>query len=173
MLTTDAKGAVAELAIAKTAAGLGIGVWSAHTVERYDLIFDLRPKLVRVQCKWANRYGDVVIVRCYSSRRSREGMLTRRYSADDVDAFAAYCADTDQCYFLPIHEFPGRRNIQLRLAAAKNNQMRRINWAKEFEFGATLGRPGAIAQLGERLAGSQKVAGSSPAGSTEPVHLLR
>ncbi len=26
--------------------------------------------------------------------------------------------------------------------------------------------PGAIAQLGERLAGSQKVAGSSPAGST-------
>jgi hypothetical protein len=30
---------------------------------------------------------------------------------------------------------------------------------------ATIGTPGAIAQLGERLAGSQKVAGSSPAGS--------
>ncbi len=28
--------------------------------------------------------------------------------------------------------------------------------------------PGAIAQLGERLAGSQKVAGSSPASSTPP-----
>ena len=31
--------------------------------------------------------------------------------------------------------------------------------------GATMPNPGAIAQLGERLAGSQKVAGSSPAGS--------
>jgi hypothetical protein len=41
-----------------------------------------------------------------------------------------------------------------------------VNWAKDFEFDATLGPRGAIAQLGERLAGSQKVAGSSPAGST-------
>ena len=41
MLSTDQKGAVAELAIAKAAADLGIGVWAAHTVERYDLIFDL------------------------------------------------------------------------------------------------------------------------------------
>jgi hypothetical protein len=41
MLTTDQKGAVAELAIASAAAELGIGVWGAHTVERYDLIFDL------------------------------------------------------------------------------------------------------------------------------------
>ena len=59
MLTTDQKGAVAELAIACAAADLGIGVWSSYTVERYDLIFDLRPQLVRVQCKWACRYGDV------------------------------------------------------------------------------------------------------------------
>jgi PD-(D/E)XK endonuclease len=64
MLSTDQQGAIAELAIATRAAQLGIGVWSAHTIERYDLIFDLRPKLVRVQCKWATRYGDVLIVRC-------------------------------------------------------------------------------------------------------------
>jgi hypothetical protein len=57
MLTTDQKGAVAELAIARQAAELGIGVWAAYTVERYDLIFDLRPQLMRVQCKWASRYG--------------------------------------------------------------------------------------------------------------------
>ncbi|HEY8776868.1 MAG TPA: group I intron-associated PD-(D/E)XK endonuclease [Gaiellaceae bacterium] len=55
MLTTDQKGAIAELAIARRAE-LGIGVWAAYTVERYDLIFDLRPELMRVQCKWASRY---------------------------------------------------------------------------------------------------------------------
>src|SRR6476661_11198726 len=77
ILTTDQKGAVAELAIAGAAAELGIGVWGSYTVERYDLIFDLRPELMRVQCKWANRSGDVVVVRCYSNRRSRDGLLRR------------------------------------------------------------------------------------------------
>ena len=37
---------------------------------------------------------------------------------------------------------------------------------EDFEFGARLAHLGAIAQLGERLDGIQKVAGSSPAGST-------
>src|SRR5438067_1945668 len=153
MLTSDQKGAVAELAIAKAAANLGIGVWSAHTVERYDLIFDLRPGLVRVQCKWAKRRGDVVVLPCYRNRRNRDGLLRQHYSADDIDAYAAYCSDVDQCYFLPMTEFSNRIAIQLRLEASKNNQRLRINWASDYEFAATLGRRGAIAQLGERLLG--------------------
>jgi hypothetical protein len=75
-------------------------------------------------------------------------------------------ADVDECYFLPIEQFLGRRNIQLRLGPTKNNQAHGINWAKDYEFAATLGRRGAIAQLGERRRGTPKVAGSSPAGST-------
>ena len=165
MLTSDQKGAIAELKIAACAADLGIGVWSAYTVERYDLIFDLRPQLLRVQCKWASRYDEIMIVRCYRNRRNRDGLLTRLYSADEIDAFAAYCADVVECYFLPIERFPGRRNIQLRLGPTRNNQAHGINWAKDYEFAATLGRRGAVAQLEERLAGSQKATGSSPVGS--------
>lgn len=154
MLTSDQKGAVAELAIAKAAADLGIGVWGPYTVERYDLIFDLRPGLVRVQCKWATRHGDIVSVRCYRNRRNRDGLLRQYYSAEEIDAYAAYCPDVDRCYFLPIESFANRIAIQLRLAPAKNNQNVRINWAKDYEFAATLGAQGAVAQLGERRAGS-------------------
>jgi hypothetical protein len=156
MLTTDQKGVIAELAIAREAANLGIGVWTAHTVERYDLIFDLRPKLVRVQCKWACRHDDVVVVPCYSNRRSRDGLVRRSYSADEIDAFAAYCSEIDRCYFLPIDVFRQRNAIQLRLSPTKNNQRLGVNWAEDFELAATLSRlQGAVAQLGERLAGSQ------------------
>ncbi len=126
----------------------------------------MRGRLFRVQCKWASRYGDVIIVRCYRSRRSRDGLLNRRYTADEIDAFAAYCAEIDQCYFLPIEQFPHRRNVQLRLAATRNNQRLLVNWAKDFEFEAKLGTSGAVAQLGERSDGIRKAAGSSPAGST-------
>jgi hypothetical protein len=73
--------------------------------------------------------------------------------------------ELDRFYFLPFERFPGQRNIQLRLATTRNNQQRGINWAEAYEFGATLAQFGAVAQLGERLAGSQKAAGSSPAGS--------
>ena len=162
MLSTDQKGAVAELAIATAAADLGIGVWGAYTVERYDLIFDL----LRVQCKWASRQGDVIVVRCYRNRRNRNGLLRQYYSPDEIDAHAAYCADVRKCYLLPIGEFANRIAIQLRLGPARNNQSLGINWAKDYEFAAKLGALGAIAQLGERVSGRDEVAGSSPAGST-------
>jgi hypothetical protein len=119
------------------------------------LIFDLRPRLVRVQCKWASRHDDVVIVRCSRNRRNRDGLLRQFYSAEDIDAYAAYCADLGKCYFMPIDEFSHRAAIQLRLSTARNNQSLRINWAKDYEFAARLSDRGAVAQLGERLAGSQ------------------
>ena len=166
MLTSDQKGAVAELAIAKAASSLGIGVWGSYTVERYDLIFDLRPRLVRVQCKWAGRHSDVISVPCSRNRRNRDGLLRQYYSPEDIDAYAAYCPDVDQCYFLPIDEFANRIAIQLRLGPTRNNQNLRINWAKDYEFAATLGRRGAVAQLGERRHGMAEATGSSPVGST-------
>ncbi len=74
---------------------LGIGVFKPLTDgERYDLIFDLRPRLVRVQCKWAGRRGDVVVVRCVSARRAADGLRHRPYTADEIDALAAYCWGT-------------------------------------------------------------------------------
>ena len=168
MLSTDQKGSTAELAIAAAAAKLHVGVYKPLTEgEPYDLIFDLRPRLVRVQCKWASRYDDVVVVRVYRCRRTASGLLTRPYGLDEIDAVAAYCADIDKCYFIAFSEIHPRTVIQLRLRTPRNNQRRKIWWASEFEFAATLPRQlGAVAQLGERLAGSQKVTGSSPVGST-------
>jgi hypothetical protein len=92
--------------------------------------------------------------------------MSRSYTADEIDAFAAYNAELRTCYFLPLDRFPRRRAIQLRLEQTRNNQKQVINWAADYEFGATLRPYGAIAQLGERVHGMHEVAGSSPAGST-------
>jgi hypothetical protein len=167
-MTTDQRGAIAECAIILEATRLGIPVLQPVAVSRrrYDFVFDLGGRFIRVQCKSAARHRDVVVVRCRSGRRTREGVVMRRYTADEIDAFAAYCLDLDRCYFLPIECFEGLGSIHLRLRPARNNQALRIHRAEDFEFGARLRALGAIAQLGERDAGSVEVAGSSPAGST-------
>lgn len=170
MLSTDQKGAIAESSIAAAAIKLGVGVYKPlFEGGRCDLIFDAGV-LLRVQCKWAVRQGDVVLVRCYSCRRTRDGLTRRLYSADDIDAFAAYCADLDRCYFLPFEQFEGRSQVFLRLAPTANNQQCGVNWARDFELERLdLAPRGAVAQLGEHSAGSRKVTGSSPVSSIVSV----
>ena len=167
MLTTDQKGAIAEAAIVAAAIEAGIGVARPFVDERYDLIFDLGDRLERIQCKWAALRGDVLVVRCYRCRRTQGGLLHRGYSADAVDAIAAYCSALDRCFSFPMEWLGGRRVIQLRLGSPRNGERKRINWADDFALERlALSAPGAVAQLGERLAGSQKATGSSPVGST-------
>lgn len=159
-LTPDQKGGIAELAIASKANQLGIGV-SRPMVEglRYDLIFDWHLGLQRIQCKWATRVGGAVAIRPFSCRRTSGGaQLKRNYSVADIDAIAGYCLELDEVWVLPIADFPQTRGIHLRLEPAKNNQRAGVTLAEPY-------RLGAIAQLGERVAGSHEVGGSSPPGS--------
>ena len=173
VLTTDQKGNIAEAAIVLEAIKLGIDVYRpVGEGGRYDMIFEIDERLVRVQCKWATLCKNVIVIRCYSSRRGPTGFINRAYSSREIDAVAAYSPDLDRCYFIPISRIDGRPTVHLRVAPTRNNQSLRINWAKDYEFAATLGAHGAIAQLGERLHGMQEVAGSSPAGSTEEGVLL-
>ena len=166
-MSTDQKGAMAESAIVHAATKLGIGVYLPFSDgERYDLIFDLGRRLVRVQCKWAPRQGDVVIVRAYSCRRTADGLRRRGYGAEEIDAIAAYCPELDRCYYLPGERVVGRIQIQLRVAPSRNNQARGVNWADDFAFERLrFDLPGAVAQLGERPDGIRKVRGSIPLGS--------
>jgi hypothetical protein len=168
VLTTDQKGAVAEAAVTLTAVKSGFGVYRP-VVEggRCDLVLEVRNHFLRVQCKSVRRCGDVIGIRCYSSRRSRAGLVKRGYTLDEVDLIIAFCPETDRCYVVPPRMFHGRSHVQLRLAATRNSQAVGIHWARDHEFERLdWARPGAIAQLGERLPGRQEVAGSSPAGST-------
>jgi hypothetical protein len=145
-LTTNQKGAIAELAVMREAMRHGIEIYRP-VVEggRSDFILGFGSALVRVQCKWATRVGNVVAVRLHSSRRrTGGGHIRTSYSVQEIDVIAAYCAELDQCYYLPMALVADRRQISLRLAPAKNNQKAGLKWAQRYRD------IGAIAQLGER-----------------------
>ena len=159
---TNHKGNVAEMAIATAATKLGVDV-SKPLVEhaRYDLIFDLRPELLRVQCKWAPLKNGVVQVRLSSTYYTSRGeQVSSTYDRSEIDALAVYFEALDCCYLLPAALIERRRAIYLRTARPLNAQRAALNWAADYDLS------GAIAQLGERSAGSRKVVGSSPTSST-------
>ena len=139
MLTTNQKGAIAETAIAHEAVKLGIGVLKPMWDMRYDLVFDTGADLLRVQCKWAVRQGDVIGVGTRRCRRSRAGLVHRSYEAGEIDAIAAYCPDVECCYLLPQALSVNRTVVLLRLEPTRNNQRSGIRWARDYELGARLG----------------------------------
>jgi hypothetical protein len=137
VLSTNQKGAIAETAIIHAATRLGIVVSKPVSESlRYDLIFDVGGRLVRVQCKNARRKGDVLSIPFYSARRTGAGFTKRSYTSDEIDAVAAYSPDVDRCYLLPIEGFSGRSYVQLRLGATRNNQAAGVNWASDYELQA-------------------------------------
>jgi prevent-host-death family protein len=162
VLTSNDKGNIAEAAITLEAIKLGIDVLKPIAEHgRYDLAFDVGDRLLRVQCKWGayERELGAICVRVGGSRHTPRGYVVTSYSVDEVDAIAVYCGDLDQSFLVPIDVVAGKRQLHLRVEAPRNAQRACINLAADYQLGA-------IAQLGERSAGSRKVGGSSPPSST-------
>ncbi len=159
------KGNVAEFAIAAEAAKLGLSVLKPLTEhERFDLVLGIAGDLLRVQCKWGSLQGDVINVRLTSSYHSpTRGYVTTTYDSSEVDVVAVYCGEVGSCYLLPIDLVAGRGSVTLRLSPARNSQRAALNLAADYEF------RGAVAQLEERVAGSDEVRGSSPLSSTSRI----
>jgi prevent-host-death family protein len=163
VLTTNAKGAIAETKIAAAATELGISVLRPIVEHgRYDLAFEIGDRILRVQCKWAalDATRNVIKVQLQSSSCTSTGYSRRSYRVDEIDLLAIYCAANDRCYLLPSELVARRRAIWLRTAPPRNGQRACINLATDFEF------PGAVAQLEERQSGTLEVRGSSPLSST-------
>jgi prevent-host-death family protein len=154
------KGNVAELAIAKEAASLGLSVFAPMTEdERVDLVLGIGGRLLRVQCKWANSKDGVIVVHLASSRRGPNGYIRRNYSPTEVDAIGVYCGDLDRCFLVPIGVIAGQWAMQLRLIPPRNGQRAALHFADEYDLGA-------VAQQEERRRGTAEVEGSNPSSST-------
>ncbi len=140
-LGTSQKGAIAETEIAAAATRLQLPVLRPVAEGgRYDIVIDLGTRLLRVQCKWASRLGDILNVRCATSRHTPRGYVKTTYSANEVDAIAAYSSDTDRCYLIPIDGVAGMAIVSLRLAPTRNNQATNIRWARDYELETSLRR---------------------------------
>jgi hypothetical protein len=140
-LTPSQKGAAAEAAIAAAAIQLGLTVLRPLCEgRRYDLVVDLEPRMLRVQCKLARQLAGVLSIRLKTSRFTPGGYVTTSYTADEVDAIIAFSPELQRCFLIPISEASGRRALYLRLSPTRNNQAQGIKWARDYDLATMIRR---------------------------------
>ena len=129
------KGDVAELAVALDLRRRGHRVAFPYGEDcDYDLIVDREGRLERVQVKYAASDGAVLEIR-YRSHSLTGGRVraTKLYTAASIDWLAAYDATTGRCYYVPATLLgEGRSLLTLRLAPARNHQVRGTRRAEDF-----------------------------------------
>jgi hypothetical protein len=100
---------------------------------RYDLAIEENGKLFRIQCKTGILKNGVVRYRTCSVHKVG-GKYEHRDYINEIEYFGVYCPDNKQCYLVPISETPNKQTGSLRIDPPKNNNKRRITWAKDFEI---------------------------------------
>jgi hypothetical protein len=104
--------------------------------ERYDQIWDINGKLLRVQVKTSHSVDDTIKFSCRSSHRKDGKCVNSKYTSDEIDYFATFW--DGKCYLVPVDETSNEKT--LRFALPKNGQIKGISFAKDYEVEEVLNR---------------------------------
>jgi hypothetical protein len=135
-LTTTFLGQIAVMKVEIRAAEKGVVTSRPNLQCRYDLIVDEAGILSRAQVKyaggqpWAGRSGVVSV----GLRKWRNGgrKILPCYKATEIDLLFVYVEKIDQILRFGPEMFHGRRELQIRIAPAKNNQRKGCIMASEY-----------------------------------------
>lgn len=122
ILTTQQKGTVTELAVAKYLLSLGYNVSQPFCQDsRYDLIVDANGKLLRLQVKTCRlTENNSIAFNCRSTTTNNTSKKTRSYSANDIDYFATYW--NNRVYLVPVGECSNEKRLHL-------DPIKQSNWS--------------------------------------------
>ena len=97
----------------------------------FDLVIYKNHRFTRVQVKFrALTRGGVLEIPFRTSYSYSKGVVSKPIDKDEVDLFAIYCPDTDECYYLTPKDFD--QTATLRVKTPRNGQCAGVHWAKDF-----------------------------------------
>ena len=102
---------------------------------RYDLVADDGRRLSRIQCKTGRlREGVIRFNVCSSySHHAKPPVEAKRTYKGQIDEFGVFCPDTGTVYRIPIEDVPNERVATLRVAPARNRQIKNVRPAVMYE----------------------------------------
>jgi hypothetical protein len=140
-------GAVSELMVMAALAKSGFRLLVPYgDSARYDVVIENEQgEFARVQIKTGRLRKGSVVFRGYGTHTHRGGVGARGY-AGEVEFFGVYCPEIDQSFLIPAKDVLTEGS--LRVLPTRNNQGRKIRWAKLYaltaeKFGGAIGPPPA------------------------------
>lgn len=128
MKDTNQKGKITEIEVLSHILKMGYSVSIPFgDKDRYDQIWDINGKLLRIQVKTASPVDEEEGVIKFSCKSVSNGKA-HIYTKNDIDYFATYWKGN--VYLVPIEECSGQK--KLRFLPPKNGQVKGINWAKDY-----------------------------------------
>ena len=132
-MNSKQKGNITELETMLAFMKLGYNVLTPYgDCERYDFVVDVNGKFIRIQAKTsrAENDGASFTFSGRSSHRKDGKIVHHQYTNEEIDYFVT--TFNGKCYLVPVEEC-GANKI-LRILPTKNNQVRGISWAKDYEL---------------------------------------
>jgi hypothetical protein len=104
--------------------------------QRYDLLIEKNGIYSRVQVKSGRIKKGTVEFNGYSIsyKVSLDKRGSRRYTKEEIDYFAIYCAANDKAYLVPIEDVTGKVGTLRIEPMPHTNGIRRIRWAVMYEI---------------------------------------
>jgi len=102
---------------------------------RYDLAYfrEEAAELVRIQCK-AGRYEPEIGCVLFKNFNKSGGRGKRRSYVGDAEYLGVYCAKLNTVYLIPVDIVPYASEVHLRIQPTKNNQEKKVIWARDYEI---------------------------------------
>ena len=119
-LSTQQKGIITEMQVATYLLQLGYNVSQPLCQDsKYDLIVDVKGKLLRLQVKTSRLASPTSITfNCRTTTTNVRNCKSRRYSDTEVDFFATYW--DGKVYLVPISECSTQKSLHLERANRKD-----------------------------------------------------
>ena len=98
--------------------------------ERYDQIWDIKGKLLKIQVKTSRLSEDssYIIFSCRSNTKVQGQIKHSRYTKKEIDYFATFW--DGRCYLVPVEETSTEK--RLRFEPPKNGQAKGITFAEDY-----------------------------------------
>lgn len=106
--------------------------------DRYDQIWDINGKLLRVQIKtshWKNEDKKAITFSCKTSYARSFGVKQHKYSKDDIDYFATYW--NNEVYLIPVEECSTEKTLWF---DKPSNGCKSCRYADEYKLEVTLNK---------------------------------
>jgi hypothetical protein len=98
----------------------------------FDLVAYKNNKFLRIQVKYRTAVKGLLQISFSTVWSDTHGLHRQSINKNEVDIFAVFCPDTQECYYINPKDF--NTSVALRISTPKNNQSKNVKLAADYKL---------------------------------------